>query len=38
MLQDLILAAVNDAQRKVDEAMSQQLGGMMGGMKLPGMF
>ena len=38
MLQDLILAAVNDAQRKVDDAMSQQLGGMMGGMKLPGMF
>jgi DNA-binding YbaB/EbfC family protein len=38
MLQDLILAAVNDAQRKVDDAMSQQLGGMMGGMKIPGMF
>jgi DNA-binding YbaB/EbfC family protein len=38
MLQDLILAAINDAQRKVDEAMSQQLGGMMGGMKIPGMF
>jgi hypothetical protein len=38
MLQDLILAAVNDAQRKVDEAMSQQLGGMMGGMKIPGLF
>ena len=38
MLQDLIVAAINDAHRKVDEAMSQQLGGMMGGMKLPGMF
>jgi nucleoid-associated protein EbfC len=38
MLQDMIVAAVNDAQRKVDEAMQQQLGGMMGGMKLPGMF
>ena len=38
MLQDLIVAAINDAQRKVDEAMQQQLGGMMGGMKLPGMF
>ena len=37
MLQDLILAAVNDAHRKVDEAMSEQMGGMMGGMKLPGM-
>lgn len=38
MLQDLIVAAISDAQRKVDEAMQQQLGGMMGGMKLPGMF
>jgi nucleoid-associated protein EbfC len=38
MLQDLIVAAINDAQRKVDEAMQEQLGGMMGGMKLPGMF
>jgi DNA-binding YbaB/EbfC family protein len=33
MLQDLILAAVNDAQRKVDEAMQKQMGGMMGGLK-----
>ena len=38
MLQDLIVAAINDAHRKADEAMSQQLGGMMGGMKIPGMF
>jgi hypothetical protein len=38
MLQDLILAAVNDAHRKADEAMSEQMGGMMGGMKIPGMF
>ena len=38
MLQDLIVAAINDAHRKVDEAMSDQVGGMMGGMKLPGMF
>ena len=37
MLQDLILAAVNDAHRKVDEAMSEQMSGMMGGMKIPGM-
>lgn len=37
MLQDLILAAINDASRKADEAMSSQLGGLMGGMKLPGM-
>ena len=38
MLQDLILAALNDAQRKVDEAMQQQMGGMMGGLKIPGLF
>jgi hypothetical protein len=38
MLQDLILAAVNDAHRKVDEELAKQMGGMMGGMKIPGMF
>ena len=38
MLQDLIVAAINDAQRKVDEAMAQKMGGMLPpGMKLPGM-
>jgi DNA-binding YbaB/EbfC family protein len=31
MLQDLILAALNDAQRKVDEEMQKQMGGLMGG-------
>jgi len=38
MLQDLVMAAVNEASRKVDEAMQAQLGGMAGGMKIPGMF
>ncbi len=38
MLQDMIVAAVNDATRKVDESMQSQLGGMTGGMKMPGMF
>ncbi len=38
MLQDLITAAVNDAGRKVDEAMQSKLGGMLGGMGLGGMF
>ena len=38
MLQDLILAAINDAHRKADDAMQQQVGGMMGGLKIPGMF
>jgi nucleoid-associated protein EbfC len=37
MLQDLIVAAVNDAHRKVDEELSQKMGGLMGGLKLPGM-
>jgi hypothetical protein len=29
MLQDLIVAAINDAQRKADEQMKQQMGGML---------
>ena len=37
MLQDLIVAAVNDAHRKVDEQLAGQMKGMMGGMGLPGM-
>jgi nucleoid-associated protein EbfC len=37
MLQDLIVAAVNDAHRKADEEMSQKMGGMMGGLKIPGL-
>ena len=36
MLQDLVKAAVNEASRKVDEAMQSSLGAMGGG--LPGMF
>jgi DNA-binding YbaB/EbfC family protein len=37
MLQDLIVAAVSDAQRKVDEDLQKQMGGMMGGLKIPGL-
>ena len=37
MLQDLIVAAINDAHRKVDEAMKQKMGGLLGGMGLPGL-
>lgn len=37
MLQDLVIAAVNEASRKVDEALKSSLGGMFGGMSLPGM-
>jgi nucleoid-associated protein EbfC len=37
MLQDLIVAALNDAQRKADEELAQQMGGLLPpGMKLPG--
>lgn len=44
MLQELILAAVNEANRRVDEELSKQVkdltGGMPGimGMKIPGLF
>ena len=36
-LQDLIVAAINDAQRKVDDEVSGKMGGMMGGLKIPGL-
>ena len=35
MLQDLILAAVNEASRKADEAMKGKLGSQLGGLGLP---
>ena len=38
MLEDLLQAAVNEAVRKTDEALTEKLGGMAGGMNLPGMF
>ena len=37
MLQDLILAAINDANRKADEQLGKQMGGLMGGLKIPGL-
>jgi nucleoid-associated protein EbfC len=37
MLQDLIMAALNDAHRKADEEMQKSMGGMMGGLKIPGL-
>ena len=37
MLQDLIVAAVNEAGRKVDEVMNSKMGNMLGGMKIPGL-
>ena len=37
MLQDLITAAVNEAARKVDEAVKEKVGGLTGGLKIPGL-
>jgi DNA-binding YbaB/EbfC family protein len=37
MLQDLISAAINEAARKVDQAMQSTVGGLLGGMGLPGL-
>ena len=37
MLQDLILAAVNEAARKVDEQTASQVGNLAGGLNLPGL-
>jgi len=37
LLEDLIIAAVNDAMAKADETAQSQMGGLMGGLGLPGM-
>ena len=37
MLQDLVLAAVNEAAHKVDQAVQEKLGGLTGGLKIPGL-
>jgi DNA-binding protein YbaB len=37
MLQDLVLAAVNEAARKVDNAMQSTVGGMLGGLGIGGL-
>lgn len=38
MLEDLVVAAVNEANQKVDDMMAQEMSKITGGMKLPGMF
>jgi nucleoid-associated protein EbfC len=38
MLQDLLIAAVNEASRKVDEAIKEKVGNLTGGLKIPGLF
>lgn len=37
-LQDLIVAAINDASKKAQELAEKQMGPLTGGMKLPGLF
>lgn len=37
MLQDLIIAAFNDAGTKVDEQLSQKLGSLGSGLNIPGL-
>jgi hypothetical protein len=37
MLQDLVVAAVNEATRKVDEQLASQMGSLAGGLNIPGL-
>lgn len=37
MLEDLLLAAINEAMRKADETMEAEMGKLTGGMNIPGM-
>ena len=37
MLQDLIVAAVNEAMKEVDRVSEEEMGRITGGVKLPGM-
>ena len=38
MLQDMVLAAVNDALESAQDAANQQLGYVTGGMNIPGLM
>lgn len=38
MLEDMILTAINDGMKQVDEMTEKEMGKVTGGMKLPGMF
>jgi DNA-binding protein YbaB len=37
MLEDLVVAAVNEAGRKADEAIQSSVKGILGGLNLPGL-
>ena len=38
MLQDLVLAAVNEALRTANETMEREMGKLTGGLNMPGFF
>ncbi|HET9844832.1 MAG TPA: YbaB/EbfC family nucleoid-associated protein, partial [Nitrospira sp.] len=38
MLQDLVVAATNDALRKAHEMMAEEMKSVTGGLKIPGLF
>lgn len=38
MLEDMILTAINDGMKKIDEMTEKEMSKVTGGMKLPGMF
>ena len=38
MLQDLIVAAANEALRQIEEYHEQKMGGISGGLNIPGIF
>ncbi|QJT10524.1 YbaB/EbfC family nucleoid-associated protein [Oceanidesulfovibrio marinus] len=38
MLEDLVLAAVNEALKKSKDMAEEEMGALTGGMKIPGMF
>lgn len=38
MLQDLVVAAVNEALKKAQEMVSEEMGKITGGLKIPGLF
>jgi DNA-binding YbaB/EbfC family protein len=37
MLEDLVVAAINEAGRKADEAIKSSVQGLLGGLKIPGL-
>ena len=38
MLQDLVMAAVNEAMRQIDELSNSEMGKITGGLNIPGLF